>query len=181
MSTYEDFDPEKLTPNTLSFIALCNEYCEAMEHAAEYMPHGFVEKMVRLLPRIYIAAFDIKGNMFSGEGGYITPSLDEEDYNAVRDTVAGLLGEEDTFLEVFMQDMKYSDTPIATTVSESLADLFQVFFDFLETCRDAPNELINEALGAVRESFVDFWSQTLTNVLRAVNAIYMEGNLPEDE
>lgn len=171
-SKSEEFEGATLSNNDLAFIALCNEYCASLENIANTrQPSDFVDNMLQLLPRIYISAMDIKANLTFGEGAYIAPSLTEDSYDNLRNTIAGVLGEDDTFLEVFVEDMKYSDTPISATVSESLADLYQVFYDFLETCREAPNELISEALAAVRENFAEFWSQTLTNVLRALNAI----------
>lgn len=167
----EEFDADKLSTNSLAFLALCNEYCAAVENAGSFQKNEFVDTMLRLLPRLYITASDIKPDIITGEGAYIAPVLEEDHYDSVRTTMAAVLGEDDTFLEVFVEDMKYSDTPIGASASEALADLFQVFYDFLEACRDAPNSLINEALFAVRESFAEFWSQTLTNVLRAINAI----------
>lgn len=164
-------DPDTLSNNALAFIALCNEYCAAIENAAMNEPSALINSMLRLLPRLYISAMDIKTDMLNDEGGYIAPALEEDVYDQLRQTLAGVIGEDDTYLEVFEEDMKYSDTPIAATISESLADLFQVFYDFLETVRDAPNELINEALTSVKESFASYWSQTLTNVLRAINAV----------
>lgn len=164
-------DPDTLSNNALAFIALCNEYCAAIENAAMNEPSALINSMLRMLPRLYISAMDIKTDMLNGEGGYIAPALEEDVYDQLRQTLAGVIGEDDTYLEVFEEDMKYSDTPIAATISESLADLFQVFYDFLETVRDAPNELINEALTSVKESFASYWSQTLTNVLRAINAV----------
>lgn len=163
--------PDVLANNTLALIALCNEYCAAIEHVTTTAPMDFVDTMLRLLPRIYITISDARPDFGMGEGGYIAPTLNEETYDAVRSAIGATLGEEDTFLEVFMEDMKYSDTPIAATISESLADLFQVFYDFLEACRDAPADLIGEALAALKETFAEYWSQTLTNVLRAINAI----------
>lgn len=164
-------DPDKLSNNTLAFIALSNEYCAAVENVLAAETSDFVDKMLRLLPRIYISALDIKADMMTGEGGYIAPALTEEQYDAVRGNISRRMGEDDTFLEVFVEDMKYSDTPVSATISESLADLFQVFYDFLETCRDAPNYHINESMAAMKESFAEYWAQTLVNVLRAFNAI----------
>lgn len=171
MAEKENLSEDRLSNNTLAFMALCNEYCAAVEHASTATASELVETMLRLLPRIYISAFDAEGNMLTGEGGYLAPALDEETYDSLRQTIAEVMGEDDTFLEVFVEDMKYSDTPVAATVSESLCDLYQVFYDFLDTCRDAPVYLVNEALGAVKESFAEYWSQTLVNVLRALNAI----------
>lgn len=160
---------DRLSNNALTILALCNEYCSAIENVSATMPSDFVTEMLRLLPRIYISVTVLSDDVSLEEGTYIASSLDEETYDRVRAAMASLLGEDDAFLEVFMDDMKYSDTPITATISELLADLFQVFYDFLETCRDAHNELINEALGALKSTFEEYWSQTLVNVLRALN------------
>ena len=68
--------------------------------------------------------------------------------------------------------MKYSDTPIAASISEGLADLFQVFYNIVQTARDATPELIAELVPVMRDDFADYWSQTLCNVLRALNKLY---------
>lgn len=159
-----------LSNNTLAFIGLANEYCAACENAPATMPDDFVTSMLRLLPRIYIAASDIPAETF-GVPGEVRGALDEDTYNAVADGMRAVLGENDTYLEVFEEDMKFSDTPIGASIAEGLADIFQVMYDLLETVRDAPNELVDEAMSAVRDSFGEYWSQTLTNVLRALNAV----------
>lgn len=41
--------------NALAFMALCNEYCQALENAREMERDDFVATMLRLLPRIYIS------------------------------------------------------------------------------------------------------------------------------
>ncbi len=157
--------------NTLAFIALCNEYCAELEKVSGTEPRDFLAKMLDLLPRIYITARDLHTEGAIDEG-YIDPALEEDTYDRIRRSIEVALGEHDTFLEVFEDDMKYSDTPLAASVSESLADLFQVFYNFLETVRDAPDELIESAVEAVKEDFGYNWAQTLCNVLRPVNAIY---------
>lgn len=159
-----------MTPNSLAFIALCNEYCAAVENCMESETRDFIQSMLRLLPRIYMSATDIAEDAF--DEGYIDPALDEDQYETVRRNVASLMGKDDTYLEVFEEDMKYSDTPIATSVSENLADLFQVFYNLLETVRDATDENAGLALTAVKEEFANYWGQTLCNVLRALNSIY---------
>ena len=76
------------------------------------------------------------------------------------------------YLEVFLDDMKYSDTPIAVTVSENLADLYQEFYNFINAVRDVPTEVQTELVGIEKDNFVQYWGQTLCNVLRALNSIY---------
>ncbi|MCM1349062.1 MAG: DUF5063 domain-containing protein [Firmicutes bacterium] len=166
-----------LSPNSLAFIALCNEYCAAMESAATDTPEHFAQTMLRLLPRLYISATDIKES--SPDPAYIDEAMDEEMYETVRGSVAALLGEHDTYLEVFEDDMKYSDTPIAVSVSEGLTDIMQPLYNFVELAKDAPVELVEEALASVADDFRNYWSRLLCNQLRAINALLYSGAFDE--
>lgn len=161
-----------LQPNELAFLALANEYCAAMEGAREAVREEFVAAMLRMLPRIYIAATDLRRDDTAMSDAYVADALDEDYYEAVRMRVAALMGEDDAYLEVFEQDMKYSDTPIGASISEGLADLFQVFYNIVQTARDATPELISELIPELRDDFANYWSQTLCNVLRALNKIH---------
>lgn len=160
-----------LAPNTLAFIALANEYCHAIEGAASSERTEFTDNMLRLLPRIYICASDLQSAAISESDAYIDSALDEDYYESMRRNVETVMGEEDTYLDVFEEDMKYSDTPIAASISEGLADLFQVLYNFIETVRDAPADLIDEAVLSVKDDFDQYWSRILCNAFRAINAI----------
>lgn len=164
-------DTTNLTPNSLAFIALANEYCHALENAFEYEEsRAFIAEMLKLLPRIYISASDIKPD--DDSDSFIDSFLDENDYDTVRGNVGRIIGEDDTYLEVFIDDMKYSDTPISTNISENLADIYQPLYNFVATVKDATDETINEAINAVKSEFDTYWGQTLCNVLRALHSIY---------
>ena len=148
-----------LNNNSLAFIGLCNEYCQTLESARETECDDFIAAMLRLLPRIYITASDLKIDDLGLEEPYIDGRLDEDYYDSIRRSIENLLGPDDTYLEVFEEDMKYSDTPIAASVSEGLADIFQVLYNFLEAIKDVPNELIDQALIAVKDDFQSYWSR----------------------
>lgn len=152
-------------------MALCNEYCQALENARETDREDFVNSMLRLLPRIYISATDVNADSSVIEESYIAGSLDEDYYDAIRRSVENLLGPDDTYLEVFEEDMKYSDTPIAASISEGLADIFQVLYNFLDSVKDVPEELMLLGLAAVKDDFGAYWSRILCNVLRALNHV----------
>jgi len=161
----------KLSPNELAFIALANEYCHALERANECESRDqFVAQMLKLLPRIYITISDIDDDMYSEE--FIDSALEEDVYDIVRDRVTQIMGEEDIYLEVFLEDMKYSDTPISESVSENLADLYQEFFNLIHSIQDALMETQHEMLCQCKVNFNNYWGQTLCNVLRALHAIY---------
>ena len=161
---------DKLTPNELTFIALANEYCHALEHALDNESRElFVDQMLKLLPRLYITISDIGDDTY--DEAYIDSVLEEDVYDLVRDRVARIMAEEDIYLEVFVEDMKYSDTPISASVSENLADLYQEFFNLIHSVQEAMTETQHEMLCQCKINFANYWGQTLCNVLRALNAI----------
>lgn len=156
--------------NGLAFIALANEFCHDIEHALEYEQEEFVAKMLKLLPRIYIAATDIPEND-EDENYCVDPYLEEITYDRVKDNMSKLLGENDVYLEVFEEDMKYSDTPIANSISENLADIYQDLYNFVTMVQDSYSGMINVLLVAIKDSFVSYWGQTLVNVQRALHNV----------
>lgn len=164
-----------LTPGQLSFIGLSNEYCQSIESVRETTREEFIANMLRLLPRLYIVATDLPTSAFAEDSGYIEASLDEDYYDSARRGIEDLLGMDDTYLEVFEEDMKYSDTPIGASISEGLCDIFQSLYNFLEMVKDSPVELIISALDAAKEEFESYWSRILCNNLRAINNLRYNG------
>lgn len=162
-----------LNTNAIAFIGLCSEFCSTIETASEAERGEFIDSMLKLLPRLYISATDLQNDMSDEMEGYIDSSLEEDYYDAVRRHMETLMGEEDVYLEVFEEDMKYSDTPVAASISEGLADIFQVLYNFLSAIRDTTDDTAQEMLNAVREDFRAYWSAPLCNVLRALNHIKM--------
>lgn len=170
-----------MEPNSLAFIALCNEFCSRLEAlcTGELADRDeFVSSMLNYIPRLYISATDLRtlpsideADDFIADSWAIESALDEDYYDAVRRAVEAVMGEDDVYLEVFEEDMKYSDTPIAASVAEGLCDIFQVLYNFLETVKDTTEDNITAALALVSEDFGQYWSRPLCNVLRALNQI----------
>lgn len=170
----------RLSTNSIAFIGLCNEYIQLLESAEEKSRAQFVVETLRILPRIYIAATDITKDDDDFEP-YIESALDEDYYDSIRRRVESVMGPEDVYLEVFEEDMKYSDTPIAVSISESLADLFQVIYNFLSMIKDAPDEIVASAVLAMRDDFGAYWSQILCNVMRALNHLRYNNEETDEE
>ena len=142
-----------------------------MERATECESReAFVAQMLKLLPRLYMTITDIEDDIYSE--GFIDSALDEDVYDLVRGRVAQVMAEEDIYLEVFLEDMKYSDTPISASISEDLADLYQEFFNLIHSVQDALTETQHEMLCQCKVNFINYWGQTLCNVQRALNAVY---------
>ena len=161
---------DKLSPTSLAFIAMTNEYCEIIENCVEHGREGFVESMLKLLPRIYITVSDVEPSLEYFDT-FISQSLDEPTYDMVRGNLSALMGEDDVYLEVFLEDMKYSDTPIATSISENLADLYQEFYNVVASLRDLNTDEQRQILGMCKENFTEYWGQTLCNVFRALHSV----------
>ena len=174
-------EPSTLSPNQLTIIALAVEYCQVVEQARQAdSRHEFVVRIQRLLTRIYTAVFDLSLNDTEHSPEYIddsfAPTLDEAAYDQAREAMATLMAEEDIYLETFVEDMRYSDTPIAQSLSENLADLYQEFFDFAHAAEMADVETQHALLSMLCESFRQRWGQTLCNSARALHAITFSDN-----
>lgn len=160
----------QLNNNSISFLGLANEYCNLMEQAVEIEKDELIDHLLRLLPRLYITATDLRLNEYD-EDIYLEPYLEEEYYDSILRKLELVIGEDDTYLEVFEEDMKYSDTPVAASVSECLADIFQDLYNLIYAAKDAPQEHVNNLIFACKENFEAYWGQTLCNVMRALHKI----------
>ncbi len=159
---------ENLSPNSIAFIALATEYCREIKNARESDRDSFITAMIRLLPRIYISATDIKIVDTTGEM-FVDSYLDEDYYENLRRHIETLMGPDDVYLEVFEDDMKYSDTPIGVSIAETLADIYQDLYNFVMAVEDIPNEQVNELISLCKENFEGYWGSKLCNVLRALH------------
>ena len=171
------------SPEQLTGITRLAQYCQALqqEPLAESR-RDFAVDIAQHLVDIYAFALPMTIALDADEAdGFIAPSLDEAVYNDIRARIAAFLGEDDTYLETMVEDMRYSDQPIAQTVSENLADLYQDFYDFLYAARLADDSTAKNLLALFAESFAERWGQTLCNTLRALHSIAFEPANEYDE
>ena len=156
--------------NTVEFVTVAAEFCAYLERTNEFTRKEFVGTLLKLLPLLYIKAqmlpTDEKNNDEDMEQ-FVT----EDSYEVLRMTIADLLANKDTYLDVFVADMKYSDTPITKTISEDLADIYQDIKNFVCLFRLGINETMHDAILDCKEHFCQYWGQTLVNTLRALHDI----------
>ena len=163
----------------LDFITVGTEFCKYLEQldtsvsqpgtddGPENPRTAFIDVMRGLLPMLYLKA-SLMGEMPEGEG-YNAERLTEADYDYIRHGVASVMGGLDDYLDVFVEDFKYSDRPVLRTVSEDLADIYQAVRETVETFRDGYEDAMQVALYDVRESFKNEWGQKLLNALKALH------------
>lgn len=158
--------------NTLEFVTVTLEFCALAEAAPTHTLQAFTDRAVKILPLLYLKATllpDVATD--EDDDNEAEHFITEETYEAIRHRIAVLLGEHDSFLETFHPDMMYSDTPIASTISENLADVYQDLGDFAALFRRENEAVMQQALRACRENFRTYWGQRLLNALKALHAV----------
>ena len=166
--------------DVFEFTAVAVEVCKRLENAASLNRMEFISSMLKLLPLLYLKSQIVLH--FNNESDvYLEHVVTEDDYNAIRYSIADKLGEYDDYLDVFLEDMKYSDSPIHRTVSEDLADIYQELRDFLHIYEQDFEESTAAALGELSDTFAQRWGQTVVNVLRPLHETMYNSDLKEQE
>lgn len=165
--------------DVLELVTVAVEYCTYLEQSEGHTRSELLDTMSKLLPLLYL-----KGTLLpqyetfddNEPADYVT----EENYNIIRGNIAYIMGEQDDYLDVFVDDMKYSDSPILMTISENLADIYQDLKNFAYIYKIGVEDEMLAAVETVKRNFENYWGQKLTNVLRAIHeAKYSNNDLDE--
>lgn len=158
------------SPAVIEFVTVAVEFCAFLE--SENLPsrEEWLGKMLKILPLMYIKAALLPQTVATDDEPPAT-FVKEEDYVRVAAAVAAVMGEEDVYLDVFVEDMKYSERPVSAFVSENVADIYQDVRNFVSVYQFGLTEQMNDALAALIENFVQYWGQKLINVLRPLHAL----------
>ena len=164
--------------NVIEFVTVAAEFCAFRERAESMKRSTFVDTSLKILPLLYLKASMLPKCETIGDEApetYVT----EEVYEILRINLAGLMGDKDDYLDVFVQDMVYSDQPIKKSISEDLADIYQDIKDFIFVFQLGLNETMNDSLAICQENFGMLWGQKLVNTLRALHDV--KYNLQDNE
>lgn len=156
------------------------EFCAFIERSEGQKRAEFVDILLKILPLLYIKASMIPECEMMGEDG-LEAFVNEDDYEVIRLNLQELMADRDDYLDVFVEDMKYSDTPIRKSIAEDLTDIYQVVKDFVCQFRSGLNETMHDALAQCREHFIGYWGQTLVNTMRALHEVKYNSTEEEEE
>jgi len=166
--------------NAVEFVTVAAEYCAFIERSEGQKRTEFVDTLLKILPLLYIKASMIPECEVMSEDG-LESFVTEDDYEVIRLNLQELLADRDDYLDVFVEDMKYSDTPIRKSIAEDLSDIYQVVKDFVCQFRSGLNETMHDALAQCREHFIGYWGQTLVNTMRALHEVKYNHTDEEEE
>lgn len=157
--------------NVVEFVTVAAEYCSFLERSEGAARAEFVDTLLKLLPLLYLKGIMLPECSRIDDYEDLERFVTEDEYEVLRLTLADVMGNRDDYLDVFVTDMKYSDTPIRKTVSEDLVDIWQDIKNFVFLFRTGVNQTMNDALVECRENFAAYWGQTLVNTLRALHEV----------
>jgi len=156
--------------SVIDFVTVAVEYCVFLEKEEQLPRTEWIDKMLKIMPLLYVKASLLPETHAIDDSPPAT-FVREEDYARVSVRVAQLMGEEDVYLDVFVEDMKYSERPVSGFVSENIADIYQDVRNFISVYQFELTDQMNDALAVCRENFHLFWGQKLVNVLRPLHAL----------
>lgn len=166
--------------NVVEFVTVAAEFCGFLERAESMKRSHFVDTTLKILPLLYLKASLIPECEMINDDEPET-FVTEEVYEILRMNIASVLAEKDDYLEVFLPDMPYSDTPLKKCISEDLADIYQDIKNFIFVFQLGLNETMNDALVTCKENFSIFWGQRLVNTLRALHNLKYNPDIEEEE
>lgn len=166
--------------NTVEFVTVAAEFCAYIERANEHTRKEFIETLLKLLPLLYLKALMLPEEERLNEDD-LEDFVTEDSYEVLRMTIFDLLTDKDSYLDVFVADMKYSDTPVTKSISEDLADIYQDIKNFICLFQLGINETMHDAIVECNEHFRSYWGQTLVNTMRALHDIRYNTNYDEEE
>lgn len=165
--------------NIVEFVTVGVEFCSFIERTNELSRNEFTDTSVKILPLLYLKA-TLLPDCESGLDLLAEHFVTEDVYEYIRSGISRILGEHDSYLEVFQADMQYSETPIIANISEDIADIYQDIKDFVSIYSLGNEETTQEALAGCKENFVSYWGQKLVNVLRALHNLRFNQNIDDD-
>ncbi len=86
----------------------------------------------KILPLLYLKGSVLPKNEIELDED-IEKFITESDWSFIRSAVKEKVGANDEYLEVFEEDMQYSDTPVVATISENMADIYYDIKDFISS------------------------------------------------
>ena len=166
----EDFESIGYSKEVIEFVAVAKEFCNFTETAPQMDRKSFIRRLQKFIPLIYL-----KGALLPEieveQGELAEESVTEEQYNYLYGEIHRLMGEQDEYLEVFDENMQYSETPVVHSIAEKTCDIYQDLKNFIVSYRCGITEVIEEALWRLTESFELYWGKSCAGVLRAIHNV----------
>lgn len=166
------------TPELIDFARTGVELAALLEQGGQR--REVIRRLIELLPRLYAQMLRLPEYFYSSDEDYIEEYITQEGYDRVRTRLEHILGEYDSYLTTFSPEMQYSDTPLASTISEALADVYQHIGNLLGILRAENTIALPAAIGRCYLYWREHWGVQLLSALSALHQVYTM-SLPEQD
>ncbi len=168
------------TKNVIEFITIAKEYCAFVEDTGKLSAKLFLEKSQMLLPLLYLKTSMLsKFETVSKESN--EKFVSEEDWNYIKNKIAGLLGEIDVFVQVIEPISQFEGDSINVSLSEIFADIYQDLRDTIAIFVIGNEDMMNDALWECKLNFEQYWGQRTIVALSTIHNInYGAKDIPDD-
>jgi hypothetical protein len=156
--------------STIAFVTAAAQTCLLIEKVSEHEKDEWCEQVLRLLPVLYLRTRLLEKEeavMEDEPQRFVT----EEDYNYVLVGMRELMGADDAYLDVFVDQGIYTDEVQTVYISEGLADIYQELKDMAAAFQTGDEPVMNDAVVLCREAFDTHWGAKLLSVMKALHAI----------
>lgn len=163
----------------LEFVRLSQEYCAMLEKDGDLSQDLFIRFSLYSLPAIYSSMVGIpqlEPVFDEGSEKFVSEQAWSEVYRKISTCMEGA----NDFLDI-PSESEFDRTEIITRkISEDMADIYQDLRDFLEIYKNAPEDVMNDALWECQNNFMSFWGSKALRVSSALHKIYI-GDVKSDE
>ena len=133
--------------NSVEFVTVGVEFCAFLERVQELTQEEFASTSIKLLPLLYLKATllpidDENEDYLDSPEHFVT----EDDYEFLRENIGRLMGENDAYLVVQSDEMKYSDLPLGASIAEDMADIYQAVKDCIAAYRTENEDITDNQL-----------------------------------
>lgn len=167
--------------DVIEFAQVAVQFCAQLERAHETEHNEFIDKLLKLIPLLYMKAQLLPE--VDSDGDFVPDDfVTEQDYDFIHSSVAQQLGDDDMYLDVVTDEMMQTDDTQWKRVSEHLADAYQPVRNFLAAYQRGVEECMLDALWYLRDSFALYWGEALTEALVRLHRIkYAKHDDADDE
>lgn len=169
----DNIDKHIYRRDVLDFVTVATEFCRQLEQCEGSERGEFARMLQQMLPMLYLKATMVEE--VEEPAGFIEDIVTEDDYEYIRTQIRIILRDADDYLDVFCENFRYSDAPVLSTVSESLADCYQPLRNMVEAFRRGYDEAMEVAIYECLADFRNSWGQQLLGALRAVHELLASG------
>ena len=156
--------------STIAFVTAAAQTCLLVEQCSEHTREEWIEQMLRILPVLYLRTrlLEEAERMMDDEPQrFVT----EEDYNYALVGVREMLGQDDAYLDVFVDQGVYTDEVQTAYISEGIADIYQELKDLAAAFQTGEEAIMNDAVLVCREAFDAHWGRKLLAIMRALHEV----------